>query len=81
VPDTSQYIKWVMGSRAGNSRNQILMRVSQEDLGRLRPEFSDIALTQTAHLRTREKIDYAYFPESGLILWSSSSMTEASSKV
>jgi CRP-like cAMP-binding protein len=57
-----------MGWRAGSSKNQILMRVSQEDFNRLRPEFSEISLTLKQRVYEQgKKIDYAYFPESGVI--------------
>jgi CRP-like cAMP-binding protein len=57
-----------MGWRAGSSKNQILMRVSQEDFDRLRPEFTEISLTLKQRVYEQgKKIDYAYFPESGVI--------------
>jgi CRP-like cAMP-binding protein len=57
-----------MGWRAGSSKNQILMRVSPEDFNRLRPEFSEISLTLKQRVYEQgKKIDYAYFPESGVI--------------
>jgi CRP-like cAMP-binding protein len=57
-----------MASRAVNTRNQILMRLNEEDLDRLRPEFTETALTLKQRIYEQGKrIDYAYFPESGVI--------------
>jgi CRP-like cAMP-binding protein len=50
------------------SRNQILMRLSQEDLDRLRPEFEETFLTLKQRIYEQGKrIDYAYFPESCVV--------------
>jgi CRP-like cAMP-binding protein len=57
-----------MPSRSANIRNEILMRLNQEDLDRLRPEFTETSLAIKQRIYEQGKrIDYAYFPESGVI--------------
>jgi CRP-like cAMP-binding protein len=50
------------------SRNEILMRLSEEDYGRLRPHMQDVALTTRQRVYEQgRRIDYTYFPESAVI--------------
>src|SRR5256885_6501133 len=57
-----------MATQAVSSRNEILRRLGHEDYERLRPHLQQVSLSlkQLVYEQDR-KIDYVYFPESGVI--------------
>jgi CRP-like cAMP-binding protein len=57
-----------MATKGVKSRNEILRRLGQEDYERLRPQLQEVSLSvkQLIYEQSR-KIDYVYFPESGIL--------------
>jgi CRP-like cAMP-binding protein len=57
-----------MASATRSSRNQILMRLNQENYERLQPQLEDVSLSlKEVIYEPGRKIGYVYFPESGVI--------------
>ena len=57
-----------MAIEAVSSRNEILRRLGHEDYQRLRPQLQEVSLSLKQLIYEQDrKIDYVYFPESGVI--------------